>query len=171
VTGGPHGSGPVAAAPLIRRGAELRSELILRVFAVERFLRFLVLGVAAYGVWRFSYDRAGIQQAYNNDLPACTGRDLGFNVSHSKLLGLIHDAFMFSPRWLTLLAAWLAVYALIEKLPKDSQIAARWRSRELPSSGHRICPTRSDLPLRFHGGVPSRACLVRADTSIALVGL
>jgi hypothetical protein len=25
-------------APLIRRGAELRSELILRVFAVERFL-------------------------------------------------------------------------------------------------------------------------------------
>ena len=43
------------------------------MFAVERFLRFLVLGVAAYGVWRFSYDRAGIQQAYNNDLPACTG--------------------------------------------------------------------------------------------------
>ena len=35
---------------------------------------------------------------------------------------------MFSPRWLTLLAAGLAVYALIEKLPKDGQIAARWRS-------------------------------------------
>jgi hypothetical protein len=42
VTGGPHGGGPAAAAPLIRRGAELRSELILRVFAVERFLRFLI---------------------------------------------------------------------------------------------------------------------------------
>ena len=30
VTGGPHGSGPTAAAPLFRRGRELRSELILR---------------------------------------------------------------------------------------------------------------------------------------------
>jgi uncharacterized membrane protein (DUF2068 family) len=116
VTGGPHGGGPAAAAPLIRRGAELRSELILRVFAVERFFRFLILGVAAYGVWRFSYDRAGIQQAYNNDLPAIRAlyRDLGFNVSHSKLLGLIHHAFTLSPRWLTLLAAGLAMYALIE---------------------------------------------------------
>ena len=49
VSGGPHGGGPAAAAPLIRRGAELRSELILRVFAVERFLRFLIFGLAAYG--------------------------------------------------------------------------------------------------------------------------
>ena len=53
VTDGQHGSGPAAAAPMIRRGKELRSELILRVFAVERFLRFLIFGGAAYGVWRF----------------------------------------------------------------------------------------------------------------------
>ena len=116
VTGGPHGGGPAAAAPLIRRGAELRSELILRVFAVERFLRFLILGGAAYGAWRFTSDRAGIQRAYDHALPAIRAlyQDLGFNVSHSKLLGLIHHAFTLSPRWLTLLAAGLAVYALIE---------------------------------------------------------
>jgi hypothetical protein len=47
VTGGQHGSGPAAAAPLLRRGKELRSELILRVFAVERFLRFLIVAGAA----------------------------------------------------------------------------------------------------------------------------
>jgi hypothetical protein len=51
-----HGSGPATAAPPVRRGKELRSELILRVFAVERFLRFLIIGVAAYGVWWFKYD-------------------------------------------------------------------------------------------------------------------
>ena len=62
VTGGEHGSGPAAAAPLVRRGRELRSELILRVFAVERFLRFLVIGVAAYGVWLFKYDQAAVQR-------------------------------------------------------------------------------------------------------------
>ena len=121
VTGGPHGrvqhgSGPAAAAPLLRRGRELRSELILRVFAVERFLRFLISGLAAYGVWRFTSDRAGIQRAYDHALPAIRALygDLGFNVSHSRLLGLIHHAFTLSPRWLTLLAAGLAVYALVE---------------------------------------------------------
>ncbi len=109
-------SGPAAAAPLVRRGKELRSELILRVFAVERFLRFLVIGVAAYGVWWFKYDRAGIQRAYNNALPAIRAlyRDLGFNVSHSKLLPFIQRSFTYTSRWLTLLAIALVVYALIE---------------------------------------------------------
>ena len=45
-----HGRGPAAAAPLLRRGRELRDELILRVFAVERFIRFAVFAAAAYGV-------------------------------------------------------------------------------------------------------------------------
>ena len=116
VTDGQHGSGPAAAAPRLRRGRELRSELILRVFAVERFLRFLILGGAAYGVWRFKYDRAGIQRAFNNDLPTIRAlyRDLGFNVSNSKLLGFIQDSFTLTSRWLTYLAIGLAVYALIE---------------------------------------------------------
>jgi uncharacterized membrane protein (DUF2068 family) len=111
-----HGSGPAAAAPLLRRGRELRDELILRVFAVERFIRFVVFAAAAYGVWRFRYDRADIQRAFNNDLPAIRAlyRDLGFNVDHSKLLGLIQHSFTLDARTLTWLAVGLAVYALIE---------------------------------------------------------
>jgi uncharacterized membrane protein (DUF2068 family) len=116
VTGGQHGSGPADEAPLVRRGKELRSALILRVFAVERFLRFLVLGAAAYGVWRFKYDRSGIQRAFNNDLPAIRDlyRDMGFNVNNSHLLGLIRDAFTLNSRTLTWLAIALAAYAVIE---------------------------------------------------------
>jgi len=116
VTDGQHGSGPAAAAPLIRRGKELRSQLILRVFAAERFLRFLVFAVAAYGVWRFKYDEAGIERAYNNDLPAIRAlyRDLGFDVNHSRLLGLIQHSFMLTPRTLDYLAIGLAAYAVIE---------------------------------------------------------
>jgi uncharacterized membrane protein (DUF2068 family) len=118
VTDGHHSSGPAADAPLIRRGKELRSELILRVFAVERFLRFLVFGAAAYGVWRFKYDEAGIQRAFNNDLPAIRAlyRDLGFDVNHSKVLGLIQRAFTLTPRTITYLSIGLACYALIELL-------------------------------------------------------
>jgi len=116
VTDGQHSSGPAAAAPLVRRGKEVRSQLILRVFAVERFLRFLVFAVAAYGVWRFKSDQADIERAYNNDLPAIRAlyRDLGFDVNHSRLLGLIQHSFMLTPRTLTYLAIGLAAYALIE---------------------------------------------------------
>jgi len=116
VIGGQHGSGPAAAAPLVRRGKELRSELILRVFAVERFLRFLIIGAAAYGVWWFKYDQAGVQRAYNNALPAIRAlyQDLGFDVSHSKLLVLVHHALAISPRWITILTIGLPVYAVIE---------------------------------------------------------
>jgi uncharacterized membrane protein (DUF2068 family) len=110
------GSGPAAEAPLVRRGKELRSELILRVFAVERFLRFLIFAGAAYGVWRFKYDRAGIQRAFNDALPAIRDlyRDLGFSVSHSRLLGLIQHSFRLDSRTLTWLALGLAGYGVIE---------------------------------------------------------
>jgi uncharacterized membrane protein (DUF2068 family) len=129
VTDGEHSAGPAADAPLIRRGKELRSALILRVFAVERFLRFLVFGGAAYGVWRFKYDRAGIQRAFDSDLPAIRAlyRDLGFNVNHSKLLGLIQHAFTLNPRTITYLAIALAVYAVIELIESVGLwLAKRW---------------------------------------------
>lgn len=116
VTDGQHSSGPAAEAPLIRRGKELRGELILRAFAVERFLRFLILGAAAFGVWRFRYDKTGIQRTYNDALPVIRDlyRGLGFDVTHSKLLGLIQDSFTLNPRTLMYLAIGLAAYALIE---------------------------------------------------------
>ena len=129
VTSGQHGSGPAAAAPLVRRGKELRSELILRVFAVERFLRFLIIGVAAYGVWWFKYDQAGIQRAYNNALPAIRAlyQDLGFDVSHSKLLVLVNHALTISPRWVTILAIGLPAYAVIELVEGVGLwLARRW---------------------------------------------
>jgi uncharacterized membrane protein (DUF2068 family) len=116
VTESEHGAGPADAAPLVRRGKELRSDLILRVFAVERFLRFLVLGAAAYGVWRFKYDRAGIQRSFDDALPALRDlySDMGFNINNSHLIGLIQRAFTLDPRTLTWLALGLAGYALIE---------------------------------------------------------
>jgi uncharacterized membrane protein (DUF2068 family) len=116
VTDGQHSSGPAAAAPLVRRGRELRSELILRVFAVERFLRFLILGAAAYAVWRFRYDKAGLQRMFNDALPAIRDlyRGLGFDVTHSKLIGFIQHSFTLNPHTLLYLAIGLAVYAIIE---------------------------------------------------------
>ena len=67
-------------------------------------------------MWRFSYDRGHIQRAFNHDLPAIRTlyRDLGFNVDHSKLLGLIQHSFTLDARTLIYLTIGLALYALIE---------------------------------------------------------
>lgn len=116
VIGAPAYSGPVASAPRVRRGKEVRSALILRVFAVERFLRAIVFGALAYGVWRFKTSRLTIEQAFNHELPGLRllFRELGYNINHSKLLGLIQHAFTLNQRTLTYLAIGAAAYAAIE---------------------------------------------------------
>jgi uncharacterized membrane protein (DUF2068 family) len=116
VIGEPDSSGPVSAAPRVRRDKELRSALILRVFAVERGLRAIIFGALAIAIWRFSTSRLSIEAAYDQMLPALRSllRELGFNVNHSKLLGLIQHTFKLTPHTLTLLALAAGAYAVIE---------------------------------------------------------
>jgi uncharacterized membrane protein (DUF2068 family) len=119
VIGEPTASGPVSAAPRVRRGKELRSAFILRLFAIERFLRAIIFGGLAIAIWRFAASRMSIEQAYDNALPELRAflRQLGFNVNHSKLLGLIQHAFTLNSGilgWLALAAAAYAVIELIE---------------------------------------------------------
>ena len=116
VIGEPTASGPVSAAPRVRRDKELRSAFILRLFAVERFLRAIIFGVLAIAIWRFAASRMSIEEAYNHALPELRAflRQLGFNVNHSKLLGLIQHAFTLNSRVLTWLALAAAAYAVVE---------------------------------------------------------
>ena len=116
VIGPPTATGPAATAPRVRRDNELRSALILRVFAVERFLRALLFAGLAIGVWRFSVSRLTIEQAYERELPAVRTllRQLGFNVNHNKLLGVIQHAFTLNSSTLALLALLAAGYAVLE---------------------------------------------------------
>jgi uncharacterized membrane protein (DUF2068 family) len=116
VIGEPAHSGPASSAPKVRRGKEVRSALILHVFAVERFLRAIVFGALAYGVWRFKTSRLTIEQAFSHELPGLRllFRELGYNIDHSKLLGLIQHAFTLNQRTLTYLAIGAAAYAAIE---------------------------------------------------------
>jgi len=109
-------TGPVTAVPRVRRDKELRSALILRIFAVERYLRALLFTGLAIGVWRFSASRLSIEEAYNRELPAVRTllRQLGFDVNHNKLLGLIQHAFTLNSRTLVLLAVGAAAYAVLE---------------------------------------------------------
>ena len=116
VAGPPQASGPAAAAPEPRRGKEVRSAVILRVFAVERFLRALVVAALAFVVWRFEYARVSIEQAYDRELPLLRSlsRQLGFDIDHSKLVGLFNRALNLSSGTIRLLAILLVCYAAIE---------------------------------------------------------
>jgi uncharacterized membrane protein (DUF2068 family) len=129
VTGEPGLSGPAAQAPAVRRGKEVRSAVILRVFAIERFARFLGAGALAFVVWRFEYSRDSIEDAYQRELPALRTlfRQVGFNIDNSKLSGLIHKALTLSPTTIKVVAGLLAAYAVIEVIEGIGLwLARRW---------------------------------------------
>jgi uncharacterized membrane protein (DUF2068 family) len=94
VTGEPHGTGPAADAPAIRRGKQIRGDLILKLFAIERGIRFIIFGAVAYGIWRFANSRS-IAEAINKDIPLVRdfARQLGFTLNHAlleKIQSLLH---------------------------------------------------------------------------------
>jgi uncharacterized membrane protein (DUF2068 family) len=116
VPGPPELTGPAAEAPRVRRGKEVRSALILRFFAVERFIRAVVFVALAYGLWRFKYARNSIDAAFDRERPIVRElfRQLGYNIDNSKLVGLIQHALTLSAASITLLATGLAAYAAVE---------------------------------------------------------
>ncbi len=119
VPGPPAASGPAAAAPPVRRDDELRSALILRIFAVERFVRGIIFVFIAYGVWRFKYSRNTIEHTFNREYPEIRDllHTLGYNINSSGgLVGLIRHTFALDQRTLTWLAIGAAAYAAVEFL-------------------------------------------------------
>lgn len=122
-------SGPPSTAPVVPRGKEIRSKLILRLFAVERFLRAVLFGALAVALWRFVANRASIEAALNHDMPVVRDifRDLGIDISHSKLYGLVQHALTLSGGTATLLAVGVTAYAAIEVVEGTGLwLARRW---------------------------------------------
>lgn len=129
VVGPPTLSGPAATAPVVPRGKEIRSKLILRVFAAERILRGIAAGGAAVFLWQHRHSQSTIEQRFDRELPVIRGlfRQLGFDISHSKLVGLVQHALTLSTKTLTLLAIGLAIYAVIELVEATGLwLAKRW---------------------------------------------
>src|SRR5258708_2777976 len=125
VTGGPHGSGPADAAPAVRRGKQIRSDLFLKLFAIERGIRFVIFGAVAYGIWRFSNSNS-IAQAINKDLPIVRtfARQLGFTLNHA-LLDRIQSLLHVSSSNLRLLAVGVTGLAAVSAI----EAFALWQAR------------------------------------------
>jgi uncharacterized membrane protein (DUF2068 family) len=107
-------SGP--AEPLVKRGAQMRDAVLLRFFAVERWVRGLLLLAGAYVVHRFAGRQDELRQAFDQAAPVVKqvfGR-AGFDLQHSKTLELLQKAVDAKPTTLTWVIVALIAYAAVE---------------------------------------------------------
>ena len=102
-------------------------------------------------LWRFKHSQRSIDAAFDRERPILRElfRQLGFNIDHSKLVGLIQHALTLSASALTLLAIGLAAYAAIEVVEcVGLWLARRWgeyfamvaTSLGLPVEIYELCP-------------------------------
>ena len=69
VIGEPRRTGPADQAPTVLRGRALRDAFILRLLAVERGIRGVLLVLLAYGIFKFQGARDSLQRVFDTYLP------------------------------------------------------------------------------------------------------
>ena len=118
VIGEPHGTGPAAEAPVVLRGKALKDATILRVLAVERFGRGLLLLLLAYGVYRFKSSELSVKQTFDRALPAARPLAQVFNLDldTSPTVERLRTALASRPHTLTLICLALLAYAALQLL-------------------------------------------------------
>ena len=110
--GEPHGRGRPEDAPTITRGKALRQAIIIRALGVERLLRAVVLGLAAWAVWTFRGSRGSIQATLDRDLPIF--RAAGFKVDQMTAVHELEKALAAKPSTLALITCMLGAYAVLQ---------------------------------------------------------
>jgi uncharacterized membrane protein (DUF2068 family) len=116
VVGEPHGSGPADQAPTVLRGKALKDATILRLLAVERFGRGLLLLVLAYGVIYFKDSKTSIKQTFDEAIPAAKPLADVFNydLDASPTVDRLRHLLDSNQHTLTLVAIGLLAYAAIQ---------------------------------------------------------
>jgi uncharacterized membrane protein (DUF2068 family) len=119
VPGAPHGSGMAAEAPLVLRGGALRDLFVLRILALERGIRGLLLLGISYGIWRFSTTAVSLRRVFENDLPLVKPltATFGYDLEQSPVVATIRQLFAIRPAtlvWVSLAVLGYAVIQLVE---------------------------------------------------------
>lgn len=125
----PKASGPAAHAPVVPRGKALRSIMIMRLLALERIFRFLLVGGVAYAVWRFENSQAALSQLFEQDVTVLrpVARHWGYDLDHSSIVDFIRKSFDYKHSTLTVVAILLGAYAVIELIEAVGLwLAKRW---------------------------------------------
>ncbi len=118
VLGEPQGAGPADDAPIVLRGNALKDAFVLRLLAVERFLRGVLLLLLAYGVYRFEGSRNSLTRVFETYLPLLrpVGDRLGIDLESAGPVRLIERALDTSHSTLLMVSVGVLAYGLLELL-------------------------------------------------------
>ncbi len=116
VVGKPEGSGPADDAPIVLRGAALRDAFVLRLLAVDKLLRGVVILAAALAIWRFNGQRAWLEQTFQTYLPlfAPLADHLGIHLEDVTFVHWIELALAARASTILGVAAAVATYGSLE---------------------------------------------------------
>lgn len=118
VLGPPHGSGPAEDAPVLLRGKELRAAFILRLLAIERWVRGLVVALLGVAVLRLESTQVSLQQLFDRDLHALKPffDQIHFNVTDSATIREVERFLHAQHTTLNLVAGGLLCYGALQIL-------------------------------------------------------
>jgi uncharacterized membrane protein (DUF2068 family) len=118
VLGEPNGSGPADDAPIVLRGAALRDAFVLRLLAVDKALRGVVLVAAALAIWHFNGQRTWLEQTFQTYLPllAPVADRLGIHLQDVTFVHWIEQALAARASTIVEIAAAVALYGTLEFL-------------------------------------------------------
>ena len=162
VVGQPTGEGPADEAPIVLRDRALRDATVLRLLAVERAIRAVVLFALAYGVLRFRGSEQNLRRTFQRALPAARPleRALHINLVDSSYVQRIQKVLSSKPHTLTLLFVALLAYAALQTLESVGLFLLKRWGEYVAAVG-----TALFLPLEIHE-LLNKVTVVRAGTFV-----
>jgi uncharacterized membrane protein (DUF2068 family) len=116
VVGEPVGAGPADSAPEVPRGRLLRDRVIMRLLALDRALKAVLLTLVGLGIIRFSGHKDEIQQAWDTDFPLLRpfADQIGWNIDGSFVARWAHDILGLSQTALVWITLGVFAYAALQ---------------------------------------------------------
>ena len=116
VIGEPGGAGPADQAPTVLRGAALRDATILRLLALERGIRGVLLLLLGYGIYRFEGSKHALEQVFQTYLPLLkpVADRAGIDLQSAGPVRLIDKALHTSQGTLTWVTIGVLAYGVLE---------------------------------------------------------
>lgn len=116
VLGAPKLAGPAADAPLVPRGRALRDAVILRLLALERFIKGVLVLAAGYGVIQFRGSRDAVERAFHEDVPLLKpfADKVGWDLGNSAVVETIRRVIEARSNTLLYVAIALIVYGALQ---------------------------------------------------------
>jgi uncharacterized membrane protein (DUF2068 family) len=116
VLGPAHRSGPADDAPVLLRGRALRSAFVLRLLAVERWVRGGIVFLLGLAVLRLKTTQVSLKELFDRDLSSLQPffNQIHFDVSDSATVRSIEKVLDAKPSTLNLVAAFLIFYGLLQ---------------------------------------------------------